>query len=201
MNVFGEGKKQGLTNPLTEDLLADGFNALNFNEVHLAELHDTSGTGKIVVHEEFNMTNNMISNLADPVQNKDAANKQYVDNAVAPPVFPYDFMAAYSDETTQLGPALTKYPVVYQCPNDMQVQTIRLFLTTATTNILEISIVKNFALTQTITIPAGSLDTGDVALTDPALQYLLKGARIELYPFQQDPTATGIKLLLNGVLQ
>ena len=97
MNIFGEGLKKGLTNPLTEDLLANDFNAFQFNEVHLNELHDNSGTGKIVVHEEFNMTNKKITNMADPTQSKDAVTLGYLQSN-PPPVgdIPYDMSMAFS---------------------------------------------------------------------------------------------------------
>lgn len=134
MNIFGEGKKEGLTNPLTENLLAANFNALNFNEVHLNELHDNSGTGKIVVHEEFNMTNNQISNLADPVAGSDAVNLSYAESnfasqASVPDQAPYDVYGAFSDETTVLSAGLQ--PVVLPASRNFTLTHIRCFLTTA----------------------------------------------------------------------
>lgn len=101
-NIFGEVGDGGLTNPLTEDLLANGFNALDFNEVHLNELHDNSGTGKIIVHEEFNMTNNVIGNLADPVAAKDAVTLQYFNNNLPTQIHYYDVVGAVTDETTPI---------------------------------------------------------------------------------------------------
>ena len=133
MNIFGEGKKEGLKNPLNEDLLANNFNALGFNEVHLNELHDNSGTGKIVVHEELNMTNNQISNIADPIGGGDAINLDYLESNYAsqssvPDKAPYDVFGAFSDETTVLSAGLQ--PVVVQASRDFKLTHVRAFLTT-----------------------------------------------------------------------
>jgi len=133
-NIFGLVDEGGLTNPLTEDLLADGFNALDFNEVHLNELHDNSGTGKIVVHEEFNMTNNQISNLADPVGGSDAVNLDYLESNYAsqgsvPDQAPYDVYGAFGDETSTITAGLQ--PVVVPASRDFTLTHIRCFLTTA----------------------------------------------------------------------
>jgi hypothetical protein len=102
-NIWGT-KTEGLTNPLTEDLLANDFNALDFNEVHLNELHDNTGTGNIVVHEQFNMLNNSITNMADPVASKDAVNLRYYEaNLPTPAAETYDVMAAFTDEQTPIS--------------------------------------------------------------------------------------------------
>ena len=133
-NIFGLKDEEGLQNPLTEDLLADGFNALDFNEVHLNELHDNSGTGKIVVHEEFNMTNNQISNLADPVAGSDAVNLDYLESnyasqASVPDQAPYDVYGAFGDETTTITAGLQ--PVIVPASRNFTLTNIRCFLTTA----------------------------------------------------------------------
>jgi hypothetical protein len=133
-NIFGLEDEGGLSNPLTEDLLANGFNALDFNEVHLNELHDNSGTGKIVVHEDFNMTNNHITNLADPVAGKDAvtlgfAESNYASQASVPDQAPYDVYAAFSDELSPLSAGLQ--PVVVPASRDFTLTHVRCFLTTA----------------------------------------------------------------------
>lgn len=46
-------------------------------------LREATAANSIVVHNTLNMNNNHIHNLADPTQNKDGANKDYVDNAIA----------------------------------------------------------------------------------------------------------------------
>ena len=111
MNIYGEGEKKGLSNPLTEDLLANDFNALQFNEVHLNEIHDNTGTGNIVVHEQFNMTNNRITNMADPVAAKDAVTLDYAESnfasqATIPSTAPYDLYFAVTDETSTIPTGL-----------------------------------------------------------------------------------------------
>ena len=133
-NIFGLEDEGGLSNPLTEDLLANGFNGLDFNEIHLNELHDNSGTGKIVVHEEFNMTNHQISNLADPVAGGDAVNLDYAESnfasqATVPDQAPYDVYGAFSDETSLLSAGLQ--PVVVPASRDFTLTHVRCFLTTA----------------------------------------------------------------------
>lgn len=126
-NIFGLVNK-GLTNPLTEDLQGSDFNILDINELHLNELHDQDGIGPIVVHESLNMTNNQISNMADPTQNKDAATKQYVDGLVGGSI-PYDIYGAFTDETSAIASGLA--PMVLPASRDFTLTSIRAFLTTA----------------------------------------------------------------------
>lgn len=111
MNIFGEGEGKGLTNPLTEDLLASDFNAFQFNEVHLNELHDNSGTGKIIVHEEFNMTNKKITNMSDPTESKDAVTLGYFQSNPPSVVIPYDMSMAFTgnDVLIPVGNAIPFY--------------------------------------------------------------------------------------------
>lgn len=96
MNIFGEGEKKGLTNPLTEDLLANNFNGLNFTELHTDEIHNNSGTGNILVHEKLNMTNKRIANMADPTQAKDAVTLGYLQSNPPAVTIPYDMSMAFS---------------------------------------------------------------------------------------------------------
>ena len=200
MDIFGEGTKPGLTNPLTEDLLADDFNALGFNEVHLNELHDNSGTGKIVVHEEFNMTNNQISNLADPVQTKDAVNKEYVDTAISGVSVPYDVMFAFSDETSPLSTG-APLPVKNFIPRGFNIDsgsttTIVGYLSTATTNAMGCAVLRNGSVIQELFFPAGS--NVSVNVLTPTVSSLNPGDEITLYTTITDPTASGIKLAIIG---
>ena len=60
-----------------------GNDLQNSNRVYTDNIFENTGNNGIVVHNTLKMTNNQIENLADPTQNKDGANKQYVDNAVA----------------------------------------------------------------------------------------------------------------------
>ncbi len=204
MNVFGEGSKEGLTNPLTEDLLADGFNALNFNEVHLNELHDNSGTGKIVVHEEFNMTNNKISNLDEPTQSKDATTKQYVDGIISSSV-PYDLYTAFSDETSLLTSGSSTGVIVY-APRTINLNqadwSIVGYLSTAPTNSLTFDVYLDLAggpsILKSITFAPGNVKS--TASIGANYTGIIQDTPIYVVPLSSDPTATGIKVLIKGTL-
>ncbi len=130
-NIFGLENEGGLSNPLTEDLLGNGFNALDLNEVHLNELHDNSGTGKIVVHEEFNMTNHQISNLADPVAGSDAVNLDYAESnfasqATVPDEAPYDLYFAVTDETSTITTGLQN--ISFTAPRQFTANQVRVYV-------------------------------------------------------------------------
>ena len=204
-NVFGRVDEEGLTNPLTEDLLANGFNALDFNEVHLNELHDNSGTGKIVVHEEFNMTNNQISNLADPIAGGDAVNLSYAESnfasqASVPDQAPYDVFAAFSDETTALSAGLQ--PVVVPASRNFTLTHIRCFLTTA-------SGIANYTINDfrkngvSIGVAApgcefvSPTDTTSVLSSTVSPISVTQGDRFEIV-LNASGTATGIKVVFMG---
>ena len=60
-----------------------GNDLQNVNNVYTDNIFENTTANGIVVHNTLNMTNNHIHNLDDPIQNKDGANKQYVDTAVA----------------------------------------------------------------------------------------------------------------------
>ena len=67
----------------TASINMGGNDLQNTQNVYVDSLRERTGGGDIQVHNTLNMTNNHIHNLDDPTQNKDGANKQYVDNAVA----------------------------------------------------------------------------------------------------------------------
>ena len=198
-NIFGLVDEGGLTNPLTEDLLADGFNALDFNEVHLNELHDNSGTGKIVVHEEFNMTNNKISNLADPISSKDAVTLEYFNNNQLTRI--YDVAGAMTDETTpiQVGGQIGSFNV----PREFRCNKIVCYLRTGATAAL---------YTPTIYIDGNAVNwsqfpsfvnAGDTISQDGYFQSgpqtILAGSMISSAA-NTDATAAGLKVALIGVI-
>ena len=60
-----------------------GNDLQNVNNVYVDSLRENTPANGVVVHNTLNMNNNHIHNLSDPLQNKDGANKQYVDNAVS----------------------------------------------------------------------------------------------------------------------
>lgn len=192
MNIYGEGEKKGLSNPLTEDILANDFNAFQFNEVHLNELHDNSGTGKIVVHEEFNMTNNKISNLADPTQSRDAVTLSYYQNNIPSVFVPYDLYTAVSDETTPL--TIGVQPVTFQVPRTFTISSFKAYLTTAGTNDLIVSLYTNTSLVTSVNITAG-----DTFSTTSSVSGLLGiGETLTIQINNSDPTATGLKVVISG---
>ena len=207
MNIFGEGRKEGLTNPLTEDLLAAGFSGFNFNEVHLNELHDNSGSGKIIVHEEFNMTNNTIGNLADPVAAKDAvtlgyAESNFASQATVPTTAPYDLYGAFTDEDTPISTG--QQPLTLNVPRDFTCSGVRAFLkngpTTAPYYVIQIS--KNgliipqvslceFELAGYVTSTLGTF-TGDGI-------FLSMGDKLTI-GMNADATASGLKVVFYGTV-
>ena len=192
MNIYGEGEKKGLSNPLTEDLLANDFNAFQFNEVHLNEIHDNTGTGNIVVHEQFNMTNHKISNLADPTQSKDAVTLSYYQNNIPSVFVPYDIYTAVSDETTPL--TIGFQPVTFQVPRTFNVSSFKAYLTTAGTNNLIVSLYTNGSLVTSVDITAG-----DTFSTTSSISGLLGiGEILEVQINNSDPTAKGLKVVISG---
>ena len=146
------------------------------------------------------MTNNQISNLADPTQNKDAANKQYVDNAISNVFVPYDVMFAFSDETSPLATG-APLPVKNFIPRGFNIDSgsatsIMAYLSTATTNNMGCAVLRNDTVIQELFFPAGSRVTNNV-LT-PTVSSLNPGDEITLYTTITDPTASGIKLVISG---
>ncbi len=204
-NIFGEVGGEGLTNPLTEDLLADNFNALDFNEVHLNELHDNSGTGKIVVHEELNMTNNNISNLQDPIGGQDAVTLSYLESNFAPSsAIPdevaYDVFGAFTDETSTIAAGIA--PVVIPCPRTFSLTTIRAFLTTS--NGSPNYTIADFRINGTIiTAPtcsfSGSNSTTSNIVTLATPVNVLQGERFEVN-CNAGASATGLKVVFGGII-
>ena len=193
-NIFGT-KDEYLTNPLTSDLLADGFNALNFTEVHTDELHDNTGTGKIVVHEEFNMTNNRITNMADPVAAKDAVTLDYYESNIPSPFIPYDLYFAPTDETTIIPAGVT---VQYTAPRQFTVQTFKCFLTTPVTNFWTVTVVFNSTPVVAYVVTFNAGDKVSSIYNFPAGTVITVDTTIDFEVTPADPSATGLKCILLG---
>ncbi len=205
-NIFGEVGGDGLTNPLTENLDAAGFEIEDVDKIFTNEIHD-NGLGNIAIHEDLNMTNNTIGNLDDPVGQKDAVNLRYAEanfasSAVVPTTAPYDVFAAFTDETTVIPagiPAFTlPIPRAFTCTG------VRAFLTTgATSNNYFIVDIRNngviipqsfgqlceFAIAGETTSSLGTFTAGNISLST--------SDRITC-SVNNDATAAGLKLVLYG---
>jgi len=195
-NVWGEDETgNGLQNPLTEDLLAAGFNALDFNEIHLNELHNNTGTGNIVVHEQFNMTNNRITNLDDPVAGKDAVTLDYFESNIPSPYIPYDLYFAPTNETSLIPAGNT---VQYTAPRQFTVETFKCFLTTPVTNFWTVTVVFNgtFVPAYVSTFNAG--DKVGTIYNFPAGTVIPIDTTIDFGVTPADASATGLKCILLG---
>lgn len=194
-NIFGTGDAEGLTNPLEEDLLANGFRGLNFTELHTDELHDNTGSGKIAVHEEFNMLNNKITNLADPSQTKDAVTLGYLQSNPPVVTIPYDLYAAVTDETTPLSSGFQ--PVTFQVPRQFNTTLFKAFLNTAPTNNIDITLYLNGStVVATATIVAGDIASNNVVVSG----LLSLGEVLNVFISNGDATATGLKVVVQGTV-
>ena len=199
-NIFGL-VSEGLTNPLTEDLDVAGFELQdvnkfwdNVNKIFTNEIHD-NGEGNIAVHEPFNMTNNQITNVAEPTQNKDAATKQYVDNAIVTPVIEYDIMAAYSDETTALSAGLLD--VNFPVPRDFLLLFIEGFINqSATSNNFQFEVFRNGSSVGTSNFVSGAVDSDAIVFVGGLS--VSQNDRFTVSIPVADATATGLKIAFLG---
>lgn len=192
-NIWGT-KTEGLTNPLTEDLLANQFNALDFNEVHLNELHDQDGDGQIVVHEDFNMTNSRIRNMADPISGKDAVTLSYYEANLPSSSTPYyDLMGAFGDETTPISAGVQ--PMRMYPPREFTATFITGTLSVvATSNNFEVQVFKGGTQIGTLSFLSGSpIATGSI-ISETYLTTDLITANCPV----ADATAAGLKITING---
>ena len=200
INIFGL-VSEGLSNPLTEDLLANDFNALDFNEVHLNELHDNSGTGKIVVHEEFNMTNNKISNLSDPVASKDAVTLSYYEANLPTTTETYDIMGAFTDEQTPITVGIQtgslRIPRTFDCSS-----VISYLRNGATASPYQLTFYID-GVSQSFAIFPEFINAGDTisqtGIFTGGTKQLVAGSEITIGA-NTDATASGLKLVLLGKL-
>jgi hypothetical protein len=193
-NIFGT-VNEGLTNPLTENLQGADFNIYDINELHLNELHDQDGIDKIKVHEDFNMLNNQITNMADPTQNKDAATKSYVDSVAGGGTIFYDVWAAYGDETTPIVAGVQ--PVIIYPPRDFTASSISGSLSaTATSNSFEVQVKVNSTVIGTITFLSGT-PTANTSIS-PNIQ-INQNQLITANCVLGDATAAGLKISINGI--
>ena len=202
MDIFGNSKSSGfLKNPLDTDLQANNFNAYNFTEVHLDELHDNSGTGKIVVHEEFNMTNKRITNMADPVAAKDAVTLSYYENNMPAQINYYDVTGAVTDEQTPISVGIQAGS--FNVPREFTCDKVVFYLRNGATAAL---------YTATIYIDGNAVswsqfpsfvNAGDLVSQDGYFQggpqTILAGSSITVGA-NNDATASGLKVALIGTI-
>jgi len=165
MNIYGEGEASGLSNPLTENLIANGFR---------------------------------ITDMADPVAGQDAVTLEYYESNMPSQIIPYDWMVAYSDETSQLGTALTPLPVTYQISRDFTPTEVLGFLTNATTSGVSFAILKNGTSVGQVDFLGGAVQNATSSLAGGTT--FLRGDRITIVPSAQDATATGLKILISGTI-
>ena len=194
-NIFGTGDAEGLQNPLDTDLLANGFRGLNFTELHTDELHDNTGSGKIAVHEEFNMLNNRITNLSDPTQTNDAVTLGYLQSNPPVVTIPYDLYAAVTDETTPLSSGFQ--PVTFQVPRQFNTSLFKAFLNTAPTNNIDITLYLNGS----IVVATATIVAGDIASNNVVVSGLFSlGEVLNVSISNGDATATGLKVVIQGTV-
>jgi len=190
-NIYGL-VNEGLNNPLTEDLQGSDYNIYDINELHINELHDQDGIDKIKVHEDFNMLNHNITNMADPVQNKDAATKNYVDNAVGGVIY-YDLAAAFGDETTAISAGVQ--PMRLYPSRDFTGKFLTGSLSqVATGNNFEVQIKLNSTVIGTLTFLGGS----PIATASMTSQTITTQQLITCECPLADSTASGLKVTING---
>jgi len=205
MDIFGNSKNSGfLKNPLDTDLQANNFNAYNFSEVHTDELHDNTGTGKIVVHEEFNMTNKRITNMADPTASKDAVTLSYYENNFPAQIQYNDLFASFTDETTPISVGFQNLQLFV--PRSFTCTDYQAFLSTGAT-------ANNYVVAQIrlngVTIPQSAgqyaefVNAGDKVSTTGYFTAgdlnLVTGDIITVY-MNADTTASGLKIVFRGTI-
>jgi len=197
-NIFGRVDEEGLTNPLTEDLQGADFNIYDINELHINELHDQDGIDKIAVHEDFNMLNNRVTNMSDPVAAKDAVTLSYFESNIPSTTQFYDIYGAFGDETTPISAGIQIG--VIQATRNFTASSVVSFLTNgATANNYGISVYKNgTVISNPIFTTAGDKKTISAPIL-PAQQSFTQGDIITVGA-NTDATATGLKVAILGTI-
>jgi len=193
-NIFGLVDEEGITNPLTSDLQGADFNIYDINELHINELHDQDGIDKIAVHEDFNMLNNRVTNMADPVSAKDAVTLTYFESNLPFVDTPYyDLMGAFGDETTPISAGVQ--PMRMYPPREFTATFITGTLSiVATSNNFEVQVFKNSTQIGSLIFLGGSpIATGSIT----SATYLTTDLITASCPLA-DATAAGLKITING---
>ncbi len=201
-NVFGRVDEEGISNPLTEDLQGADFNIYDINELHINELHDQDGIDKIAVHEDFNMLNNSITNMADPVASKDAVNLRYYEaNLPAPTAETYDVAAAFTDEQTPITVGIQAGSL--RIPRTFNCSSVIFYLRNGATAAPYQLTFYIDGVAQTFAVFPDFINAGDTisqtgSFTGGSKQ-LVAGSEITIGA-NTDATASGLKLVLLGEL-
>ena len=193
-NIFGRLPAKGLTNPLEEDLEGADFNIYDINELHINELHDQDGVGKIAVHEDFNMLNNRVTNMSDPVSSKDAVTLSYYNANLPSSSTPYyDLMGAFGDETTPISAGVQ--PMRMYPPREFTATFITGTLSvSATSNNFEVQVFKGGTQIGTLNFLSGApIATGSITTAT----YITTDLITAVCPVA-DATAAGLKITING---
>lgn len=206
MDIFGNKSDVDpsgfVSNPLTSDVQGADFNIYDINELHINELHDQDGVDKIAVHEDFNMLNNRVTNMADPTQNKDAVTLQYFNNNIPTPSPDfYDIVGAVSDETTPISAGIQAGSFV--APRTFTCNTVIAYLRTG-------AAVNNYAPTIYVNGSAVSFgifpdfitagDTVTQSGTPTGGSLTINAGSVITVGANTDTTAAGLKVALLGEL-
>jgi hypothetical protein len=196
-NIFGRLPAEGLTNPLTENLQGADFNIYDINELHINELHDQDGIDKILVHEDFNMLNNSVTNMADPVAAKDAVTLSYYEANLPSTSTPfYDIYGAFGDETTPISVGFQVGTL--QAVRNFTASSAVGFLTNgATSSNYTISIYKNGTLISTATFTTAG-DKTSVGGSITGINQTFTQGDIITVAANTDATASGLKVAILG---
>jgi hypothetical protein len=200
-NIFGNVDKEGLSNPLTEDLQGADFNIYDINELHINELHDQDSVDKIRVHEDFNMLNNSITNMADPVASKDAVTLSYYEANLPTTTETYDVMAAFTDEQTPITVGIQAGSL--RIPRTFNCSSVIFYLRNgATASPYQLTFYID-GVAQTFAVFPDFINAGDTISQTGSfpsgIKQLVAGSEITIGA-NTDATASGLKLVLLGEL-
>ena len=229
-SIFGTVGGEGLTNPLEKNLLADGFDIENLDTLYLNGLEANSGVlievknnldlnqfeiidlGKlfvtevhgnganIVVHEELNMTNKKIGNMATPTQTKDAATKGYVDGLVGG-ASPYDMQMAFTDNTSVI--AIGYQPPYYYTPRAITGISCVGFLRIPCVSVSQtFNVYVSNQLIAVLTFPVGSQTQSNTQTPwlNPAASVPNSRIFVENISTATDPNARGLLITITGTV-
>ena len=205
MNIFGEGRKEGLTNPLTENLEGAGYDIEDIDTLKLNGIESQTGT-YIEVKNNLDLNGYKIYDLADPVAAQDPVTLAYgeanfASSAAIPTTAPYDLYGAFTDEDTPIAIAIQ--PLTLNVPRGFSCSGVRAFLkngaTTAPYYVVDIKI-------NGVTIPQGTglcewsiagETTSSLGTFTAGNIFLALGDKLTV-AMNADTTASGLKIVFYG---